>query len=336
MIVCDLVRGALTLSLPIGYATGHLSLTWFCVTAFAGGTAFVFFSVAEVSSLSSVVGPSRLVRASSVSEVAESTASLVGPGLGGLLISLGRTPLVGGALALLVDGASFLVSMFSLLFVRTPLHSVQNPRDRGTVWKELRQGQRYVWTHPTIRTLMLIAAGLNMLFSPVYLAVILRARNDMGASPTMVGLVFSLGAAGGLLGGLLSAWLTPKLKAGTLIMGALGAWALAMPLVALANTPWLLMGAWGLVTFISPQFDVPQRSYRLSLVPQELQGRVNSSFRVVAWGVQPAAIAVGGVLLSEFGARPLLWAIAAGMLLVALGGLLSGLRHAELPSKATT
>jgi hypothetical protein len=86
---------------------------------------------------------------------------------------------------------------------------------------------------------------------------------------------------------------------------------------------------WGLITFISPLYDVSQISYRLSLIPNRLQGRVNSSFRFTAWSIRPVSIAAGGLLISAFGAREVLWLLAAGMGLTALLAIASDLRNAR-------
>ncbi|MFI0370121.1 MFS transporter [Actinomadura sp. 1N219] len=329
MIVCDGARALAMLSIPVAYWTGHLSFWMFVAAAFVIGTSFVFFNIAEISSLSQVVGKSQLTQAASVNEVAESSAALAGPGIGGALVALGRTPLVGGAIALLVDGITFLVSMVSLLLLRRPLNDERDKGAQESMWTQFKEGQRYVWSHPTIRTMMLLAAALNSLFSPSYLAIIVLASKDMDASATVVGLVFSVGAAGGLIGGLLSPRVAKRVRSGPLMTGALIAWALAMPLIPLSTSPWMLVGAWGLVTFVSPMFDVPQVSQRLKLVPEHLQGRVNSSFRFVAWGIRPAAIGIGGVLVAAVGAREVLWGIAAGMALVAASGVLLGLYKAR-------
>jgi MFS family permease len=326
MIVCDVVRAVAMLALPAAYLWGGLSVALFGIVSFAAGTAFVFFNIAEQSSLVQVVGKSQLTRATAVNEVSESTASLVGPGVAGVLISAGRTQLVGGAIAVLVDGVSFVISAFSLLFIRTPLRSAQDRAARSSMWAELKQGQRYVWTHPNIRTVMLLSAALNALFSPTYLAMIVHVQQDMKAGATAVGLVFSIGAAGGLVGGLISPWVAGRVRRGHLMVAALVAWALVMPIVAVSRAPWVLILGWGLVTFISPLFDVPQVAYQLSIVPEYLQGRVNSSFRVVAWGIRPAAIGLGGVFITALGAQDFLWCVAGGMALVALAGLASDVR----------
>ena len=50
-----------------------------------------------------------------------------------------------------------------------------------------------------------------------------------------------------------------------------------------------------------PAYDVVQYSYRLALIPDDLQGRVNSSFRLLAWGTRPIGALLAGFLLEWAG-----------------------------------
>ena len=55
---------------------------------------------------------------------------------------------------------------------------------------------------------------------------------------------------------------------------------------------------------MAPIYNVVQFSYRLSLIPDALQGRVNSTFRLLAFGFNPLGAAISGILLEQFGAVP--------------------------------
>ena len=44
-----------------------------------------------------------------------------------------------------------------------------------------------------------------------------------------------------------------------------------------------------------------QYSYRLAQIPDKLQGRVNSVFRLIAFGSQPIGIALTGLLIQAIG-----------------------------------
>lgn len=92
----------------------------------------------------------------------------------------------------------------------------------------------------------------------------------------------------------------------------------AAVLLALAAAPLLLVAGIALIYLIWPFYSVAVVTYRLSLVPDELQGRINSSFRVLTYGVEPLGAALGGVLIGVLGPRPVLWLIAGGIALTTL------------------
>jgi hypothetical protein len=74
-----------------------------------------------------------------------------------------------------------------------------------------------------------------------------------------------------------------------------------------------------------PLYNVVQLSYRLALIPDHLQGRVNSAFRLVAVGSQPLGAALAGVLLEKVGVTPTF--IVFGVALVALAIVASTSAH---------
>ena len=53
-----------------------------------------------------------------------------------------------------------------------------------------------------------------------------------------------------------------------------------------------------------PIYNVVQFSYRIALIPDTLQGRVNSTFRLLAFGFQPLGAAICGLLIERIGVVP--------------------------------
>jgi predicted MFS family arabinose efflux permease len=58
---------------------------------------------------------------------------------------------------------------------------------------------------------------------------------------------------------------------------------------------------------MAPVYNVVQFSRRIAMIPDALQGRVNSIFRLLAFGFHPLGAAVGGVLLEHAGPE---WTVA--------------------------
>lgn len=127
MVLCNAVRLVAYGSIPVAYAVGRLGMPHFYVVALVGGAAFVFFDIADNAAFPQVVPAPQLPRAASLTEAVGSTAELLGPALGGVIIGLGSTVAAGAALAYGLDSLSYAVSVALLLLIRT---SFQANRER--------------------------------------------------------------------------------------------------------------------------------------------------------------------------------------------------------------
>lgn len=289
MILCDIGRAIALGSIPIALALGWLTIWQLYAVALVEGTLFVFFNLAEVACLPRVVSTEQLPAATAQNQATEATASLVGPSLSGVLY------LAGQALPFLADAVSYMASVISLFFIRAQfqIERVAKPRRLRV---EIGEGLSWLWRQPLIRYIAFLTGGLNFVTAGSPLIVIVLAQHQ-GASPAVIGFIFAIGGIGGIVGSVIAPILQKRLRFGTAIIGTVWFWALLWPFYAIAPNA-LLLGIISALTFtIGPLYNVVQFSYRLSLIPDELQGRVNSVFRLLAFGFQPLGAGLAGVLL---------------------------------------
>jgi len=333
MILCDLARFLALGSIPLAYVLGSLGVGQLYGVALVAGIALVFFDAAEIASLPRVVPADQLSRATGFNATAESATYLAGPGIAGALISLARTTVGGCALAYLVDSLSYLASVISLGFIhmssgeerpRTPRAALSTRALRA----EIAEGVRFLWGERHLRMIAVLAIGINLLDGPLLLAIIVLARQDLHAGAGTIGLILSLAGAGELLGSFIAPWIQARVRVGYTLIGAIAVWALVMPLEAAANSPVMLTVGAALADMMIPIYNVTQVSYRLSLIPDALQGRVNSAFRLPSYGSGLMGTALGAVLLGMLGPRPVLWLITIGLGASALAASLTPLRRA--------
>ncbi|GHO44943.1 MFS transporter [Ktedonospora formicarum] len=319
MLICDTIRWLLLASIPCAYAFGYLELPQLYFVAFIEGTANLLFNIARLSALPRVVAPGDVPRAYALSEITEQTASLVGPSLGGLIVQLARTTLIGSMLAYIVDSASYLVSVFSLCFMRVPFQQTHElAPHKSSLWRDITEGLLFLWRDHLLRLMALLTTLINFLQAGITLAVILLARETLHLDTLTLGFVISASGVGGLLGGVIAPWLTTRLSVGQVMIGAMLGWTLSALLLTLGNSATMLIGGMGLMGLLWPIYAVVVVSYRLSLVPDDFQGRLNSSFRLLTFGVEPLGSAFWGFLLVPLGARLELGLIAGGLALSAL------------------
>lgn len=295
MILCDTGRALALGSVPVAFALGHLTVIQLYIASLVEGTLFVFFNLAEVACLPRVVPAEQLPDATSRNQAAETAAFLVAPPLGGFLFQA-----VGKTVPYLADAVSYVVSVVSLLFIRTRFQEERTAAPRA-LRVEIGEGLVWLWRQPLIRFMAFLTGGLNFTGFAMILGVIVLAKHQ-GASPTVIGFIMAMGGAGGIVGSLLGPPIQKRFAFGPVIIVMVWIQALLFPLFAVAPNPLVLGLVSAGVVVSGPIYNVVQFSYRLALIPDALQGRVNSVFRLTAFGFQPIGAALAGVLIQAFGA----------------------------------
>ncbi|MFJ5726871.1 MFS transporter [Streptomyces paradoxus] len=314
MVASDLGRFGALATVPVAYALDALTIGHLAVVAFVEGVGHVFHNVAQLSALPRVVPAKHLATANGLNEVGDSVASVSGPAISGVLIAQARNSTLGAVYGYVVDAVTYLLSGVALLFVRTPLQAEREPRRERSLWGDLREGMSYLWRQRLLRLLMVMTTLVNLFQAPLYLSTIVLATDDLDVDTALVGLVFSIAGLGPIVSALASGRLHERFGLRFLTLGPVLLWAVAAALTAGAPSVALLALGLTLTNVLWPVYSVAVVSFRLSRTPDELQGRVNSAFRTLSMGVEPLGVALGGVLVSTLGPRPLLWASAAGLL----------------------
>jgi MFS family permease len=296
MILCDTGRAINMASIPVAVALGALTIWQIYVVAFIEGTLFVFFNIAEVAALPRVVPKSQIPAATAQNQAAFGVAGIAGPSIGTFLYgTLGRMA------PFLADAISYIVSVGSLYFIKTRFQTERpQPVEGRHLGREIMEGLRWLWRQPVVRFMAFDAGISNLVFSSIVLVLIVLAR-QMGSPDGAIGAIFSVGSVGAILGSLAGGRLHSRFTFGQIIVWTAWAQALLYPLYAVAPN-FLVLGAISAGIFlVVPIASVAILSYRASLIPDELQGRVNSAVRLIAFGFQPLGSILAGFLIERFG-----------------------------------
>jgi MFS family permease len=322
MILCDVGRALALGSIPLALLLGRLALAQLYVVSAVEGTLFVFFNLAEVASLPRVVPKEQLPAANAQNAATEGTSALVGPALGGGLYGVAQ------ALPFLGDAVSYAASVLSLLFIRARFQG-ERTAIRRRLWREIGEGLAWLWRQPLIRFIALLTGMFNLTGAGFILIIILLAQR-VHATPLATGLIFTIGGIGGIVGAVVASPIQKRLRFGPVIVATSYLWAVVWVAYIFAPDIWA-MGIITAVFFVlNPIYNVTQLSYRLALIPDALQGRVNSVFRLLAFGGQPLGFALTGVALQRLGPLVTVAAIGAVQLVMAtLTALNPHVRHAR-------
>ena len=212
---------------------------------------------------------------------------------------------------MLTDAISFLGSALFLLRIRKQEEVVEPavPAEKQGMRAEAgracvrMEGPAAPGTHRELGDLQLLRNGAFA----VYLVYAVRS---LGLSPAAIGVIFSLGNVGWLVGALVAGRLSARLGVGMTIIvsGAVAAPALMLVPAAPASAPIpFLIAAGVLSSFGLVIWRITQVSLRQSITPHHMLGRVNAVSRFLMWGTIPLGTLLGGALGSTIGLRTTLW-----------------------------
>jgi MFS family permease len=333
MIAADVGRALILAAVPLAAFASALSMAELYVAAALLGTCTVFFDVGVLAFLPRLIGRDQLTEGYTKLDTSFSISSLVGPGLGGLLIQALTAPV-----ALLANSGTYLVSAVMLALIRRSepkLETLSEGSAVGRIRDEIVEGLRWVFGHAILRSIVLGLTFAWFGFAMVQPLILVFAYRSLHFTPSLMGAILTVEGVSGLVGLWTSALVVRRLGVGRtmwvtqLVMaGAL----FAIPLARFGQ-PVIVMGA-ALVTFgvaVTMQ-DLTQVTLRQSLTPDRLQGRMNSIFRLFYWGSTPLASFLGGVLGDRIGPSTTITIGAALCLVAVLGIRLSAM--GRLPQKS--
>ncbi|MGQ0605093.1 MAG: MFS transporter, partial [Anaerolineales bacterium] len=153
---------------------------------------------------------------------------------------------------------------------------------------------------PLIRFIAFLTGGVNAMLAARYLIVIVVGR-ELGASEAAIGVIIGIGSIGAIIGSMIGGFIQKRFGFGQAIIGIVWIIVIVFPFHAIAPNYIVLGVVTAIIVMMVPIYNVVQVSYRLSLIPDELQGRVNSAVRLIAYGFQPLGAILCGFLLERFG-----------------------------------
>jgi len=310
MIWSDIVRVVALASLGVSVASGHVTFVQILIVAFVEGTMFVIFNIAEIGAVRSVVPARQLQRAFATEQARMSSVYLTGPPLGGFLFGIARS------LPFLVDAISYAFSMGTLVAMRTPFQEERVEVGTASLAGQVKEGLAWLWRHTFLRTCALLFVGTNFLFGALDLTLIVAARRQ-GLQPAVIGaLVAALGAMS-LVGSIAAPRFLKLVSMRTALIAS--GW-LSLGIVSFLVKPNVFVLVAGFAPFIlfNPTVNAMIIGYRVAIVPDRLQGRVNSVARSLALLGLPLGPVVGGLLLGSFSARGTVAFLLVGFVLLAV------------------
>jgi MFS transporter, DHA3 family, macrolide efflux protein len=295
MMVSDLGAVLATGGILVLQAAGQLEVWHIYAAAVVYGIGNAFQWPAYTAVISIMVPKSQYGRANGLMSLVES-----GPGVFAPLLAGAALPLVGLTGILTFDVVTFFLAIGALLivYIPQPKQSDEGRKSQGSMWKEAIYGFKYIFARPSLLGLvgMFFVANLFSGMGWAILAPLVLSRT--GNNSVIFGTVESAAAIGGVAGALLmSAWGGPKRR----IHGVLGGWIagslLGSVVFGLGDSLAVWIPSIILATLFGPIINGSSQAIWQAKVEPDIQGRVFTSRRLIAWFTQPVAPLIAGLLV---------------------------------------
>lgn len=311
MMLADAGRFLLLSSIPLAAALGVLSMPVLYTVALLAGLAQVFNDVADPTYLPALLGKEELTDGNAKLEVVRNGGALAGPSLGGALVQL-----LGAPRTMLATALAALASAVFLGTIKKP-DAAPVRSERSRLLPDIAAGMRAVWGDQVLRAFLAATAATNICVSAVLSLSVLFLATVVHLPPGFIGVLLMSGAMGGLLGGVLGAWLFRRYGQARVTWLAL---ALSSPfglLLPMTEADWRV--SFFALTSIALSFggilyNIGVITYRQTVMPENMLGRVNATVRFIVWGTMPVGALLGGIVAHEIGVREALWVFMAGRL----------------------
>ena len=247
LLITQVAFGLVALTLGILTATHVVELWMVYLCAFAFGCITALDNPARQTFVMEMVGREHLHNAVTLNTVNINMARVIGPAVAGLLIGL-----IGIAPCFFVNAASYVAVIVALLMMDVTLLHIAPAQARAK--GQVRDGFRYVWSNPKLRTPLVIMAVVGTLAYEFQVNLPLIARDTFGGDAATYGIMTGAMGVGAVIGGLFTASRSrtgdgPLIRS-TLVFGAVIVTASLMPTLPSMIALLVVVGA-GSVTFLS-------------------------------------------------------------------------------------
>ncbi|HEY4333114.1 MAG TPA: MFS transporter, partial [Ilumatobacteraceae bacterium] len=294
----DVCRFAITTALVITITAGALSIPVLAGFGFALGITETLFDSAALSILPMLVGtePRQLTRANAGLDASGGVAAgFVGPAAGAALYAVARlVPAVANAISFIASAA---------LLRTLPRQPPRRDDRRGSLRSDIREGMRWLGAQPLLRRLAVAVGVINLATTAGTTVLVLYLRQTVSAGVISYAVVLICAATGGLIANIIVQRRPATLERRCAMPLAVAL--IATGLVAAGATPHTAVTAvaYAVIGLAGAAWNVATVSARQRLVPPDILGRVNSAYRLIAFGTIPLGALAGGTIAHRWGLR---------------------------------
>jgi DHA3 family macrolide efflux protein-like MFS transporter len=324
--LADFSQAIATVALIILFWAGAASIPNVFVILAVRGLCQAVHSPTVLAVTPSMVPQEKLGRINGLSFFFTGAVNLAGPILAALLLAVGSIEQI-----LWIDIVTFAAAIIPVLAVKIP--SATAATQKGASFKEsFKEGLSHIRNHKGLLPLFLLAMILNLLVTPLTTLLPYYIRFDHLGGAADLALVEAMIEGGILAGGLAMSVIGAVKKKSLAMAASLYVIFAGYLLVSLSPTgAFWFMGLAGLAAaFFIPVVNVLAATITQTIVPLEMQGRVNSVNLALVTAAMPIGMVVSGVAIELINTSYLFLGCAvAGFLAITLVWLFTSFRQVE-------
>jgi MFS family permease len=325
LIATQATQAALALALGLLTAFGVVELWMVYVLATLLGIVTAFDMPARQAFVMEMVGPDQVTNAVALNSALFNTARIIGPATAGVaIVAFGIAP------AFLINAGSYIAVLVALVAMDSKgLHRTVAADRKGK--GQVREGLRYVWRTPVLRTTVAMVAVAGTLGLNYRVVLPLLARFVFQGGPGTLGLMTSVMAVGSVAGALYVAGRGRPTR--TVLVVSVGLLGVSSLLAGIAPTLGLELATLVLIGLTTITFLATANATLQLTSSPEMRGRVLALHGVVFLGTTPIGGLLSGWLAEHYGARVPMWLSGVTCLavaVVALPGMLRARRAAPV------
>ena len=294
MMVSDIAAGVATLGILAFQYFGVLEYWHLYVASIVYGLGMAYQWPAYSAAISTMVPKEQLVRANGMMSLIEMGPQVIAPILAGALL-----PIIQMTGILFLDVITFLFAISALMFVHIPQpvrteEGVKSQREG--ILREAAYGFKYIFARPSLLGLQMIFFFGNLFAGIGFTVLAPMILTRSGGDSLMLGSAQSAGAIAGVVGGvLMSAWGGFKRRVHGVLLGWLIG-GIGMAIIGFEGGLPIWITGMALTTLIFPLVNGSNQAIWQSKVAPDIQGRVFSARRLIAWLTNPISPLIGGAL----------------------------------------
>lgn len=269
--------------------TGHAGVLPVCIGVTISSVFVSLLEPAYKATVTDLLSEEEYAKASGLVQIAGASKYLISPFIAGLILAVTDIRVI-----LIIDMATFFVTVFAVASVRKSIQAVKPNKDNFNFFREFKEGMKSITCDKGVSSLVLLMAF--MCFFVAFIQTLMTPMILAFADAKTLGVMESVSAVGMLIGSVIIGILNIKKNYSSILMISLMAAGVLMAMVGTTTNSWLIVVFCILfftaLPFVNTCADVLIRIR----IPNDVQGRAWGMISVLTQAGYVVAYAVCGVL----------------------------------------